>query len=309
MDGLQDLPAVHSLVSRQLALWPQHAKFLDVSCANRPAEVWQVSEQTADLILRLANRSPQGLDGFCQDYRFLCERIVLPEELHFRRYGRYRLSSFADAYREVYSNRENMGRYMAGLLVSNVLWDPHARAMAHFVNCYLPALLEGTEHLEIGPGHGLLLYFASCAPAVRSVVGWDISPTSISQTAEALDTMGIDRPVDLKLRDLFAATETNCFDSVVLSEILEHLEDPLAALRSVHTILRPAGRVWINVPVNSPAPDHIYLLRTPEEACELVEAGGFQIIDSCFFPVAGRTLEQARRVAASISCVITAQRI
>lgn len=309
MDGLHDLPAVRALVTKQLTLWPEHAKFLDVSCANRPTEVWQVSEQTADLVLRLAARSPRGLDGFCQDYRFLCERIVLPEELHFRRHGGYRLSSFSDAYREVYSNAETMGRYMTGLLVSDVLWDPHARAMAHFVNSYLPALPGGSDHLEIGPGHGLLLYFAACVPSLRSIAGWDVSPTSVSQTAEALATMGVDRPVDLQLRDLFASSETDCCDSVVLSEILEHLEDPLAALRSVHTILRPGGRVWINVPVNSPAPDHIYLLRSPEEACELVEAGGFQIIDRAFFPVAGRTLEQARRVAASVSCVIAARRI
>jgi SAM-dependent methyltransferase len=268
-----------------------------------------LSEQIVAIILRFAEHSSRHLDGFCEDYRFLCEELVLPEEVNFRRYGRYRLASFADAYREVYSNDEIMRRYMAGLLVSNVLWDPHARAIESYVNRYLPSLGAGSDHLEIGPGHGLLLYFAASQSTLGSATGWDISPTSIAQTEDALSIMEVRRPVELKVQNLFHRDprEGRTFDSIVMSELIEHLEDPPGALRSVRELLRPDGRLWINVPVNSPAPDHIYLLPTPEEACQLFETAGFEVIDREFFPVSGSTLERARRHQLSITCVITAK--
>ncbi len=84
------------------------------------------------------------------------------------------------------------------------------------------------------------------------------------------------------------------FGSVVLSEILEHLEDPVGALRAAAAWMRPGAWLWVNVPVNSPAPDHIFLLRTPEEAVELVRTAGFTPVDTAFYPMTGRTLDEAR---------------
>ena len=78
------------------------------------------------------------------------------------------------------------------------------------------------------------------------------------------------------------------FGSVVLSEILEHLEDPVGALRAAAAWMRPGAWLWVNVPVNSPAPDHIFLLRTPEEAVELVRTAGFTPVDTAFYPMTGR---------------------
>jgi hypothetical protein len=92
------------------------------------------------------------------DYRFLCEQIVYPEELYFRRHGEYRLKHFEDALRLVYANAPFMARYMDGLLVSDALWVNHASALDHLAHVYLPMVTKGGKHLEVGPGHGL-----SCA--------------------------------------------------------------------------------------------------------------------------------------------------
>lgn len=309
MDLIGDRPALRRLIERVLMLWPEHATYIERSFAGRSADLLDLNELVAGLVLKLAEHVPSGIDGLCSDYRFLCEQIVLPEELYFRRTGRYRLATFSEAYDSVYANREFMGRYMAGLLLSDVLWDPHARAFEYYVTRYLPLLPDGGRHLEVGPGHGLFLYFAANSSSLRNVVGWDISPASIEFTRQSLDVLGAGRNVELTLQDLFAAErKRGQFDSVVLSEILEHLEDPMAALKSVHEVLRPGGWLWINVPVNSPAPDHLYLLRTPEEACELVQRAGFEIADHAFFPMTGATLEKARRHDLSVSCVVTARR-
>ena len=68
--------------------------------------------------------------------------------------------------------------------------------------------------------------------------------------------------------------------------------------------LKPGGYVWINVPANSPAPDHIYLVDSPEAACDLVRDAGFEVADWTAFPMSGTTLEKARKRKTAISCIV-----
>jgi 2-polyprenyl-3-methyl-5-hydroxy-6-metoxy-1,4-benzoquinol methylase len=302
-------PHLKKIVDAVVGCMPSQERFLGQSFAARGVDLMRQTEQHAAIIYRIVG-SPADLARFALDYRFLCE-TVLEEEIFFRREGRYRLSKFEDAYREVYANRQFMDRYMNFILLSHVLWENHARAMSHFEHRYLPSLPPGTRHLEIGPGHGLLLHFASNVTNIASVTGWDVSETSIDQARHCLKVMGEKRSIELTLQDLFAApTEiagTQKFGSVVMAEVLEHLEDPVAAMRAVSRHMIPGGMLWIHVPINSPAPDHLYLLRTPEEAVELVQAGGFEPIDTAFYPMSGQTLERARKRTLTISAVITAR--
>lgn len=303
-----DYPAIAELTGRVVARWPDHATFVERSFAGREPDAMAVAERLADAILTLAADEPGGLDALSDDYRFLCEDIVLPEEIHFRRNGSYRLSNFADANAECYANAPFMSRYMNGLLLSDVLWANHANAFASFVNDYLPRLGEGARHLEIGPGHGLFLFFSASAANVGSVTGWDISPTSIEKTRHALELLAAPRQPHLTLRDLFAddpASAGERFDSIVMSEILEHLEDPVAALKAARRHLAPGGLIFVNVPANSPAPDHIFLFNDLEHAEAIMAEGGFDVIHSVGFPMSGATLERARKHKLSVSCVLT----
>jgi 2-polyprenyl-3-methyl-5-hydroxy-6-metoxy-1,4-benzoquinol methylase len=302
-------PHLARIAAELVAVWPEHERYLEQSFAGRDGALLRSSNHRAEIILRIVGAT-YGLDRYCRDYRFMCDKF-LEEEVYFRRHGRYRLSRFEDALAEVYSNRELMDRYLNFILLTHVLWDNHARAMAHFESQYLSSLPAGTDHLEIGPGHGLLLHFASLAPAVASITGWDVSQTSIDRARHCLAALGEKRPVDLVLRDLFAAPDAadgrRRFGSVVLSEVLEHLENPVAALKGVARHMKPGAFLWIHVPINSPAPDHIYLLRTPEEAVELARSGGFVPTDWAFYPMTGQTLERARKRSLTISAVVTAR--
>lgn len=303
--------ALETLISRLVEIWPNHRRYVDRSFADRSAELMMISEQIASCVLRLGEHTTGGLDALCDDYRFFCEKIILPEELHFRRYNRYRLSTFAEAQSECYTNAQFMTRNMNGLLVSNVVWLNHAQAAASYILEYLPSLNMGTDHLEIGPGHGLFLYFAAMNPAVATVSGWDVSPTSITQTQTALRALEVTRPVTLSLQDMLEAdpgSDSRRFDSIVMSEIIEHLEDPVAALRAAATWLRPGGTVWVNVPANSPAPDHIFLVESPEHACDIVRSAGLDVMASREFPMTGATLEKARDRKLSISCVVVGRK-
>lgn len=304
-------PALDRLVEATLARWPQHKRFIDKSMRNRSQQVLETADALAAIIFRLAEAEPGGIDAAIGDYRFVCDELVLVEEIHFRREGRYRLSTFAEANAQVYANAPLMKRYMNGLLVTNVLWLNHCQAMNDYINDYLPRLKPGSDHLEIGPGHGIFLYLAALQPNVASLTGWDLSPASIAKTTGALATLGVERPVKLIEQDMFAVTDpadAEMVDSIVMSELLEHVEDPVAALRSAARSLRPGGLIWINVPANSPAPDHIFLVTSPEHAEELVRAAGLEIVASKGFPMQGATLEQAAWNQLSVNCVITARK-
>ena len=136
-----------------------------------------------------------------------------------------------------------------------------------------------------------------------------MSPSSIAETKAALATLGVEREIEIVEQDvLSAAPREGEFDAAVISEVLEHLERPDRALRTLHSALRPGGRIFINAPVNSPAPDHIYLWRSPEELRSFVEDQDFEIEQAYDLPQTGVSLERARKFNVSISCVVIASK-
>lgn len=305
-------PATKRLLSTVMERWPAHGKFLQQSFADRAPGVLTVTEIVADLAERLAESDGGSVASFADDYRYLCEKIVMPEELFFRREGRYRLSTFEEADREVYSNAPLMRRYMNGLIISDALWLNHVSAMADFALKYLPGPGGEGSHLEIGPGHGLLLQLAARFGRHRQLTAWDVSPTSVAMTGKVLELMGKREAVELAVRNIYDGEalkpHAGQFDSIILSEVVEHLEDPGGALSAVHGLGAPGGRIWINAPANGPAPDHLYLFHTPDELVKLVEAAGFSVVRVDSYPVTGATLERAIRQQLPISVCVEAVR-
>jgi 2-polyprenyl-3-methyl-5-hydroxy-6-metoxy-1,4-benzoquinol methylase len=309
VSDIEKYPHLRALIEEVLRSWPRHKKYIDKSISQRPEIILQASDDLSKAIIRMAESVPGGLATLCDDYRYTSEKIIFPEEFYFKLHGEYRLKTFEDANRECYSDPTLMGRYMNGLAVSDVMWDNHAGTVSAFLNRYLPSLQPGTRHLEVGPGHGFFLYFAAADPRIASLTGWDVSPTSIDHTRHVLDVLGVEKDVSLTVQNLFEAGSPEPgseFDSIVISEVLEHLEDPYLALRSLSPWLRPGGRIWINVPINCPAPDHIYQFHNIAETHELVRECGFEIEDHDAFPMSGMTLEDALREKQTVSSVITA---
>lgn len=298
-------PATRTLVDAIVADWPSHGAFLQKSFSARDGLVLDATEKLSRAIVKLAQDIAGGIPTLVSDYRYFCEEMVLPEELYFRRHGQYRNTTFAQADAECYANAAVYERNMNGLLLSDVVWANHAAGFAYFIDRYLPMIKPNARHLEVGPGHGLFLYFAAASGKLGHVEGWDVSPTSIAKTRHALDLLGIAQPVALTLQDVMAAAapaEDERFDSIVISEVLEHLEEPEKALAGARQWLAPGGLIWINVPSNSPAPDHIYLFTGPDHLQSMMRDAGFEIVDSADFPMSGTKLERALRQQLTISC-------
>ncbi|NOT38931.1 MAG: methyltransferase domain-containing protein [Alphaproteobacteria bacterium] len=296
-------PDLASLVQAQLAIFPEHESYLSTRFRNAAPRDLAFANELAAMIKTIAG---QHLSHFCADYRWLAE-VIIEEEIFFRREGRYRLSTFAEADAQVYSNEPYMRRYVNGILLSQLWWANHTSVMQYFRDTYLPGLPAGARHLEIGPGHGLYLYMAAREPRLASVAGWDVSPASIAVTTATFKALGYPGRIDLALVNLFDAPGGQ-FDSITLSEVLEHVEEPDQALRAIARLLAPGGRAFINVPVNSPAPDHIILFRTPEAVFDTIREAGFDIEATHLAPISGATLERARKLALTISATAIARK-
>ncbi|MEO5335359.1 MAG: class I SAM-dependent methyltransferase [Magnetospirillum sp. WYHS-4] len=296
-------PALDRLVGAVLAVWPEHAGFLGNSFGEEDASGLAWAETVAGLIGRLAG---DDLPRACGDYRWTCQRL-LEEELHFRRNGTYRLTTFAEAEYAVYADADFMGRYVNGLLLSHLFWANHRRVLRFYDERFLPGKGDGFRHLEVGPGHGLLLYLAARRQACSRAAGWDVSATSARHARACLDRLGVSADVAVERRDLFSVhADGGTFDSIVASEVLEHLERPAEALAALRALLAPGGRLFVNMPVNSPAPDHIHLLRRPEEVFDLVGMNGFRVLETAVFPATGYDEARARRQEVTMSCVVIA---
>ncbi len=290
-------PNLGRMLEAQLAAAPEQEKFF----TRRFADAGETDLAFLDnLAGHIAKLTDGALKEHVDDYAWLCQEQIA-EELHFRRNGRYRLNTFAEAYAEVYSNKPYMTRYMNGLLMTQLWWANHTAVMDFYRHSFLATNPEGYSHLEIGPGHGLFLYFAAADKRSGDVRGWDISEASIALTKDALRKLGLESLPKLELVDLFKGP-TGSFDSMVFSEVLEHMEDPRGSLEVLRSLLAPQGRLFVNMPINSPAPDHLFNADTPEALEKFIVDAGFKVLDRGFFPATNQSLEAARKKKLTISC-------
>lgn len=302
--GLGAYPATRAIVAAVLEAWPEHRRYVQKGFAGRDPALMATTERLAEAVRLLAG---DRLGEIAAHYRWTCDRLR-EEELHFHRTGRYRLACFADADREVYSDAAYMAKYMDGLLFSQVLWVNHAASCHFFLAETPPLLAPGARYLEIGPGHGLMIYLALRDFGLASAAAWDISEVSIAQTRAALERLGRTE-CRFRVQDIAAAHgAAGAFDLVVVSEVLEHLEDPAAALGHIRPLIAPErGLLFVNVPMNSPSPDHLYLIESPQAARALVTDAGFEILAEGFFATQGTALERALRNRVSVSACLLAR--
>ena len=297
------MPETDAIVASVRAVWPDHAAYLLKSFSARSPALLAATEVASSAARKLMAGNEAR---FATGYKWTCDQLR-DEEIFFHREGRYRLSTFAEAWDEVYSNHDYMAPYVDGLLLSQILWYNHVGTFEMFLDRVLGAATAPFDYLEIGPGHGLMVYLAARSPLSRTLAAWDVSSVSLHETRVALDRLGVTKPVALVEVDILkAAAPDRQYDLIVISEVLEHLETPGVALAFLRKALRPEGRIFINVPLNSPSPDHIYLFSTPEELVTMVEAAGFRVVSTEMFATQGRKLAAAIANRISVSTGIIA---
>ena len=94
--------------------------------------------------------------------------------------------------------------------------------------------------LEIGSGHGFFL-------EIMKTNGFDIIGYDISKEKRKYSKKVTDVPVyDININEKIPAD--NKFDIVVLFHTLEHIIDPITLLKNIKKLLKPKGKILIEVP-------------------------------------------------------------
>jgi 2-polyprenyl-3-methyl-5-hydroxy-6-metoxy-1,4-benzoquinol methylase len=122
----------------------------------------------------------------------------------------------------------------------------HAEAFTHWVLEEISPWL-GQRILEVGCGIGT--YTAELAMGARTITAMDMECAFVD---EAVRRLGHHSNVRLLCGDATAAdmpkSDDEAFDTVILLDVLEHIEDDVALLARLGARLRPAGYLILKVP-------------------------------------------------------------
>jgi SAM-dependent methyltransferase len=103
-------------------------------------------------------------------------------------------------------------------------------------------LQPGERLLDLGCGSGWLSDL--CARSGAQVVACDVAPAGVAAARARYPASG-----SFVVGDVYAVgLKSNVADVIVLSEVLEHLQDIPAAVRELKRLLRPGGRLMVTVP-------------------------------------------------------------
>jgi SAM-dependent methyltransferase len=103
----------------------------------------------------------------------------------------------------------------------------------------------GSRVLEAGCGVGAQTVTLAGNSPQASITSIDISADSVAQARTAVEAAGL-RNVTLQQADLFALPfGPASFDHVFVCFVLEHLAQPVAALRMLKTMVRPGGSITV----------------------------------------------------------------
>src|SRR5689334_21184182 len=117
--------------------------------------------------------------------------------------------------------------------------EPGRRATAAHLLDLIGAQVAGGRLLDVGCGHGLLLDEARSRG--YETVGLELSRSAARHAREALGLDVHEQPVE-------SFVDLEGFDVVVLADVIEHLDDPVAAVDRCAGLLRPGGVLCVVTP-------------------------------------------------------------
>jgi ubiquinone/menaquinone biosynthesis C-methylase UbiE len=198
------------------------------------------------------------------------------ERINFTREGKYSSSSFSEVEKRVYCSPEVMTYHMHGLVLAQFLWFEQYERLDFFLHHLKQSAGKLESYLEIGGGHGLYVYEAmKLCPEIRQFDLIDISKCSLKLSRGIVDS----RKIHFHLMNIFNFAEEQTYSFVTMGEVLEHVEDPLALLKKIGSLIGKEGISFVSAPINAPMIDHIYLFNNEQEIRELISRAGLTILD------------------------------
>ena len=238
----------------------------------------------------LYDRMGVSVGDIAEAYAMLL-RETMKEQIFFSKNQHYRYSTYEEVRSQVYDNPDFMKKYMMGLGLSTVLWPSHIAIYKFFRNFINDSDYQnGGGYLEVGAGHGLFSW------SVLRKNGWDfydivdISETSIKLSRDALYQFVATRNLRFIHADFLAIENDATYATIVIGEVLEHVENPVRFIKKARCLLSSQGRVYISTCLNAPEPDHIYLFTHVNEVEKLFTDSDFVIEQKAYFPYEEHTV-------------------
>jgi ubiquinone/menaquinone biosynthesis C-methylase UbiE len=101
--------------------------------------------------------------------------------------------------------------------------------------------------LDIGCGGGI--YTMLCASQALTTIGIDISKIAIKESKTWASSEGLFEHTDFVVCSAeLLPFKAECFDLVLFSEVIEHIDNPRAGIREIARVVKEAGRVVLTVP-------------------------------------------------------------
>lgn len=130
---------------------------------------------------------------------------------------------------------------------------PYTRSRIRWV---VKQCLGAARVLEIGCGDGAILGRLSAAGA--DVTGVDSEPSALDQARQMFGERRLSGRFENRLEDL----GDDCYEAVILAEVIEHIDEPEPLLELVKKHLTPGGRFVLTTPIRlletSLDPHHVH---------------------------------------------------
>lgn len=268
---------------------------------------WRATDeerQELDIILHFFMDELRHDMDFITDAYLFMNKTIMEETYYFACHGRYRNSTSKEVNKIVYDNPKYMEKYMMGLSISDYIWINHIKMLRYFEKN--SSLFYGERYLEIGPGFGQYLVKALLNCNFTEYHACDISKTSVERSNRYLRYRKLEQRCKVEERDFFQYSTNKKYQTIVMGEVLEHVEYPQEMLKKVYGLLEEDGRAFITTVINAPAVDHIFLFRNNEEVLDMVQNVGFLILDYMYATEGDIPLEKAvkKKQAINIAMIL-----
>jgi 2-polyprenyl-3-methyl-5-hydroxy-6-metoxy-1,4-benzoquinol methylase len=125
-----------------------------------------------------------------------------------------------------------------------VLQSHRWRTVENSAGYLAPHLRAGLDLLDVGCGPGTITVDLAARVAPGRVFGLDVSPAPLAEARALAERTGVE--VTFEVGDVYAlAADDDSFDVVHAHQVLQHLTDPVAALREMARVCRPGGLIAV----------------------------------------------------------------
>lgn len=294
----------HPRLARMRAIFAEHHRFSRDIVDRAAAAFGRPWADAAEETLRVLFSDDEALASAVKGYSAFA-LDSMRRQARFEKDLAYPAKTYEEAAQEVYFNDDHMmGVYLPGLLLSHFLWPHHYRQLQFFDAAFVAPMgvAGGDRFVEVGVGTGLYSRRLLQALPEATGHGLDISPSSQAYANRHMSAFGLGDRYQVHLRDVADEAEAST-PWLVCVEVLEHLEDPVAFLKTLRRTLAPGGRAFITAALDSANADHIYLYRTSEQVQAHLEAAGFAL-EQAFLGAAYRPVQAGAPVPLAAAFVV-----